>query len=167
MQCLNQMLLCPILHSHLAPLHALEDQLDGHQQEPTSDLLTIPGTSKTPTLLQMPFPSLTRPRHPEGWHHSLPSSLVAESAIFGGCLDKVPNSQTQGTDTTTSREGPYFWLCTKDSTECEETGGSVHSGVRGHKSHKSPVLLSKQRKKAPRRPEVRWRSGAVGYTEVR
>lgn len=30
----------------------------------------------------------------------------------------------------TSREGLYFWLCTKDRMECEETGQSVHSGVR-------------------------------------
>lgn len=59
--CLNEMLLCPTLHSHLAPLHAWEDQVDRSQQAPTSDPLTILGISKTPSLLKMPFPNLTHP----------------------------------------------------------------------------------------------------------
>lgn len=85
------------MHSHLAPLHAWEDHVDGSQQAPTSEPLTILGISTTPALLQMPLPSLTCPRHTKkGWHQTCPLQPVAEQTGFRGCLERYQMVKLRG-----------------------------------------------------------------------
>lgn len=163
LQCLNEIRECLGLHSYLAPANAWEGQVDGSRQASTSAALTFLGISKTLALLQMPLPSLTRPRHPELWDQSWPppalwqSRLAAEAAwrrcqmvtLRGQTLSLVGKALPHPCPTSKS------WLYTKDRIEYRRREESVHPGLRGPNVHKDPVLLPKQHKKAPRRPRVR------------
>lgn len=95
-----------------------------------------------------PLPSLKRPTHPEVWHQSLPLQPHGRA-----CQPEAAWRRHRWADSgdrhCSSREGHDFWLC---GTEREEAGVLPTQGS-GDPSHKSPILLSKQHKKAPRRPE--------------
>lgn len=106
----------------------------------STEPLTILGISTTPALLQMPLPSLTCPRHTKkGWHQTCPLQPVAEQTGFRGCLEEVPNGQTQGTGIALVQKAPISGCAQRTEQSVrrqgglstQETEGSVHSGDGG------------------------------------